>query len=115
MNTTSDPRPVPVDPDQEPAETPTARPSRALPYDRQLPGLGWRDSGYRHFVPAGTLPVPGEPENYRAPGCGAVCLLMPPHRKNHEYEWERLPLHPDCQPPPTAGTGQPDTPAPTDD
>lgn len=96
MNTT-DPRPSPVQqpPDQETGEPPP--PTRALPTDRQLPGLGWNDSGHRHYVPAGTLPMPGESQYYRA-ACGAVCLRMPPPRDGWEYEYQRLPLHPDCQP-----------------
>lgn len=104
MNTT-DPRPSPVQqpPDQETGEPPTL--TRALPTDRQLPGLGWNDSGELHYVPAGTLPTPGESQYYRAV-CGAVCLRMPPPREGWEYEYQRLPLHPDCQP--QEETGMPD-------
>jgi hypothetical protein len=81
--------------DQAPAGTPY--PGRALPLDRQLPGISWGHDKHRHYVPAGTLPQPGSRGHFRAP-CGAVCLHMPPSREGWEYQYESLPLHPDCQP-----------------
>jgi hypothetical protein len=72
--------------------------SRALPRDRQLPGLGFGQDKHRHYVPEGTLPQPGNPMHYRSP-CGAVCHRMPEGPPGLPYLYESLPLHADCQPP----------------
>jgi hypothetical protein len=80
---------------------PCAGGGRPLPRDRWLPGLGARDCGLRHFVPAGTLPIHGERDHYRAPAaCWAETLRMPESAAMGatypRYEYERHPLCPEC-------------------
>lgn len=70
--------------------------SRGLPNDRWLPPLSLDLDPFLHWVPAGTRPVLGGREHYRAV-CGAECLRMPVGQPSRPYAYESRPHHEDCE------------------